>query len=177
MGKSTAGAERGSERSECRTMIAVLQRVSCASVEVERETHASITRGLLVYLGVAAGDEEHDAQKLAEKVMSLRIFPDEAVLMNRSLRDGGGEVLVVSQFTLLADTAKGRRPNFLRAAAPDTAQKLYERFCIALQEEGIAVQRGVFGARMQVHSVNDGPVTIILDTKESRKELTFLRKG
>lgn len=163
-------------------MIAVLQRVSSASVEVEKKPHASIARGLLVYLGVAVGDAEHEVKKLAEKVIDLRIFPNKTAPISRSLRDVHGEVLVISQFTLLADTTKGRRPNFLRAAIPDSAQKLYEQFCGALQEEGIAVQRGVFGAHMQVHSVNDGPMTIILDTNrvensERRKELPFSRKG
>lgn len=146
-------------------MIAVLQRVTSASVEVEEKTLASIARGLLVYLGVAVGDTDCDALNLAKKITDLRIFADEVSPMNRSLRDTRGEVLAVSQFTLLADTTKGRRPNFLHAAAPDSAQKLYERFCATLQKEGIAVEHGVFGAHMQVHSINDGPVTIILDAQ------------
>lgn len=149
-------------------MIAVLQRVSSASVEVEEKPCASITRGLLVYLGVAAGDAESDVAILTKKIVDLRIFTDEIAPMNKSTRDVCREILVVSQFTLLADTTKGRRPNFLHAAAPDSAQKLYEQFCLALQKEGIAVERGVFGAHMQIHSVNDGPVTIILDSKKRK---------
>ncbi len=149
-------------------MIAVLQRVTSASVEIDGKIHSSITRGLLVYLGVATGDEEGDTKKLAEKIVGLRIFADEVAPMNRSLCDTHGEILVVSQFTLLADTTKGRRPNFLNAAEPDAARKLYDKFCSALQEEGTDVQRGVFGAHMQVTSVNDGPVTIILDSKKKQ---------
>lgn len=149
-------------------MIAVLQRVTSVSVEVDGTMHAAIKNGLLVYLGVATEDKEEDVKKLTGQIVNLRIFADEVSPLNRSLRDVVGEVLVVSQLTLLADTTKGRRPNFLRAADPDSAQRLYEQFCSALQKEGITVQRGVFGAHMQIHSINDGPVTIILDSKKGR---------
>jgi D-aminoacyl-tRNA deacylase len=121
-----------------------------------------IAAGLLVLLGVAAGDGEEDADTLAGKVARLRIFADEEGRFDRSVLDAGGAVLVVSQFTLLGDTAKGNRPSFTAAAPPEEAERLYERFCAALGELGVPVARGVFGARMEVELVNDGPVTIVL---------------
>jgi D-aminoacyl-tRNA deacylase len=121
-----------------------------------------IAAGLLVLLGVAAGDGEEDADALAGKVARLRIFADEEGRFDRSVLDAGGAVLVVSQFTLLGDTAKGNRPSFTAAAPPEEAERLYERFCAALGELGVPVARGVFGARMEVELVNDGPVTIVL---------------
>ena len=125
---------------------------------------AEIGAGLLVLLGVAAGDTETDAERLAAKVARLRIFADDAGRVDRAVVDVGGAVLVVSQFTLLADTAKGNRPSFTAAAPPDEAERLYERFAAALRELGLTVEQGVFGARMEVELVNDGPVTIVLDT-------------
>ena len=114
-------------------------------------------------LGIAAGDGEDDAARLAGKVARLRVFEDDAGRFDRSLVDTGGAALVVSQFTLLADTAKGNRPSFTAAAEPERAEPLYERFCTALRELGVPVETGVFGARMEVELVNDGPVTIVLD--------------
>jgi len=119
--------------------------------------------GVLVLLGVAAGDTEAEAERLAGKVARLRIFEDDDGKLDRSLLDTGGAALVVSQFTLIADTAKGNRPSFAAAARPEAAEPLYERFCTALRELDVEVESGVFGARMQVELVNDGPVTIVLD--------------
>ncbi len=120
--------------------------------------------GLCVLLGVATGDERPDAERLAGKVARLRIFQNEEGKFDRSLLDVGGGALVVSQFTLIADTAKGNRPSFSRAARPEAAEPLYEAFCEALAAKGMHVARGIFGARMQVELVNDGPVTVILET-------------
>ena len=122
-----------------------------------------IGRGLVVLLGVARGDSESDAERLAGKVARLRIFEDEEGRFDRSLLEVGGEALVVSQFTLIADTAKGNRPSFSAAAALEEAEPLYERFCYALRAAGVPVETGVFRARMQVELTNDGPVTIALD--------------
>jgi len=122
-----------------------------------------IGSGLLVLLGVAEGDSEGDAERVAGKVARLRIFEDETGKFDRSLLDAGGAALVVSQFTLIADTARGNRPSFSHAARPETAEPLYERFCAALREQGVHVETGVFGARMQVELANDGPVTIVLE--------------
>ena len=145
-------------------MRVVLQRVSRAAVRVSGATAGEIGRGLLVLVGVAEGDGEEDARRLAGKVARLRVFEDEAGRFDRSLVDTGGAALVVSQFTLLADTAKGNRPSFSPAAAPEQAEPLYESFCAALRELGVQVETGVFGARMEVELVNDGPATIVLDT-------------
>jgi D-tyrosyl-tRNA(Tyr) deacylase len=144
-------------------MRAVAQRVASASVSVDGTVRASCGPGLLVLLGVAEGDDEERAARLARKVARLRVFEDETGRFASSLLELGGEALVVSQFTLLADTRKGTRPSFTAAASPDVAQPLYERFCAALEEEGVPVRRGVFGARMRVSLVNDGPVTLVLD--------------
>jgi D-tyrosyl-tRNA(Tyr) deacylase len=144
-------------------MRAVVQRVSAAAVNVDGEVVASIGPGLAVLLGVAGSDANPEAERLAGKVARLRIFENEDGKFDRSLLDVAGEALVVSQFTLIADTRKGNRPSFTEAAAPEMAQPLYERFCDALEREGVRVARGVFGARMQVSLVNDGPVTIVLD--------------
>jgi D-aminoacyl-tRNA deacylase len=143
-------------------MRAVVQRVSRATVRVEEQVVSEIGAGLLILLGVAGGDTDADADALAGKVARLRIFPDDAERFDRSVIDTGGGVLVVSQFTLLADTSKGNRPSFTRAADPAVAERLYERFCAALGEHCTVVERGVFGARMEVELVNDGPVTIVL---------------
>jgi D-tyrosyl-tRNA(Tyr) deacylase len=137
---------------------AVAQRVSRAS----SAPGGSIGPGLCILLGVAEGDDVADAVRLAEKVARLRIFENDGGKFDRSLLETGGAALVVSQFTLLADTAKGNRPSFSGAAQPDVAQPLYERFCAALSALGVPVQTGVFGARMAVELVNDGPVTIVL---------------
>jgi D-aminoacyl-tRNA deacylase len=142
---------------------AVVQRVSEASVTVAGETVGAIGIGLVVLLGVARGDDGDAVARLAGKVARLRVFENEDGRFDRSLLDVGGEALVVSQFTLIADTAKGNRPSFSHAAPPEEAEPLVERFCEALRAEGVAVQSGVFGARMRVALVNDGPVTIVLD--------------
>ena len=144
-------------------MRAVVQRVSRASVLVEGSERAEIGAGLLVLLGVAGGDVEDDARRLAGKVARLRVFENEDGRFDRSLLDTGGAALVVSQFTLLADTTKGNRPSFTAAAEPDRAEALYDHFCAALREEGVPVEQGVFGARMEVELVNDGPVTVVLE--------------
>ncbi|MGH3004241.1 MAG: D-aminoacyl-tRNA deacylase [Gaiellaceae bacterium] len=141
-------------------MRAVVQRVARASATPGEEIGA----GLCILLGVGAEDDEGDADRLAAKVARLRIFPDDAGRFDRSLLDTGGAALVVSQFTLLADTRKGNRPSFAGAAPPERAEPLYERFAGALRSLGVEVATGVFGARMQVELVNDGPVTIVLDT-------------
>jgi D-tyrosyl-tRNA(Tyr) deacylase len=142
---------------------AVVQRVSRASVRVGGILKAEIGPGALVLVGVAVGDAGDDAVKLAGKVAGLRVFENEDGRFDRSLLDTGGAALVVSQFTLLADTAKGARPSFTGAARPDAAEPVFEAFCAALGEAGVPVEQGVFGARMDVELVNDGPVTIVLD--------------
>jgi D-tyrosyl-tRNA(Tyr) deacylase len=144
-------------------MRAVCQRVSRARVSVGDSVTGEIAHGLVVLLGVARGDTAADAARLAGKVAKLRIFEDEAGKFARSVVDVGGAALVVSQFTLIADTRKGNRPSFADAAPPEDAVVLYERFCDELAGIGVAVERGVFGARMAVELVNDGPVTIVLD--------------
>ena len=144
-------------------MRTVVQRVTQASVAVGGEVVSQIGPGALVLLGVAVGDTPVASERLAGKVARLRIFENEDGRFDRSLVDVGGEALVVSQFTLLADTRKGNRPSFTAAAAPEVAGPLYERFCGALEGEGVRIARGVFGARMQVSLVNDGPFTIVLD--------------
>jgi len=143
---------------------AVVQRVSSARVEVDGEVTGSIGRGLLVLLGVGQGDTEKQAAWLAEKIAGLRIFEDEAGKMNLSVEEVGGGVLVVSQFTLLADCRKGRRPSFTEAAPPEVAERLYQEFVRRVRECGVRVETGVFQAKMRVHLVNEGPVTIWLDT-------------
>ena len=140
-------------------MRAVVQRVREARVT----PGGAIGPGVCVLVGVADGDAEAEAERLAGKVARLRIFENEEGKFDRSLLDVGGAALVVSQFTLIADTSKGTRPDFSKAARPGVAEPLYERFCDALRELGVSVQTGVFGARMAVELVNDGPVTIILD--------------
>jgi len=144
-------------------MRAVCQRVTRATVTVSGEAVGQIAQGLVVLLGIAHDDDAAAAQRLAGKIARLRIFEDDDGKFARSVLDVAGAVLVVSQFTLIADTRKGNRPSFTNAAPPEDAEPLYESFCTALQSEGIAVERGVFGARMQVELVNDGPVTIVLE--------------
>jgi D-tyrosyl-tRNA(Tyr) deacylase len=148
---------------------AVVQRVAEASVNVDGDVVAASGRGLLVLLGVAVDDDLEDAERLAGKVARLRIFENEDGKFDRSLLDVAGQVMVVSQFTLIADTRKGNRPSFTRAASPKHAEPLYERFCATLEELGSTVSRGVFGARMQVSLVNDGPVTVVLDMAASNE--------
>jgi D-tyrosyl-tRNA(Tyr) deacylase len=144
---------------------AVVQRVREASVAVDGEVVAECGTGLLILFGVASGDDEAAAERLAAKIARLRIFENDEGRFDRSLLDVGGEALTVSQFTLIADSRrqKGTRPDFSKAARPEVAEPLYERFCEALRELGVPVQTGVFGARMAVTIVNDGPVTIVLD--------------
>ncbi len=145
-------------------MRVVLQRVSRAAVGVDGETIAEIGKGLLILVGVKAGDSEKDAEYLAEKCSGLRVFEDEQGKMNLTLSDVGGSVLAVSQFTLYGDCRKGRRPSFTDAAPPEVGQKLYAHFVSRLRDLGAQVQTGQFGARMQVELVNDGPVTFVLET-------------
>lgn len=147
-------------------MRAVIQRVSEASVTIEDRKVSAIGAGLLLLLGVQEGDTVADAEWLSAKVAAMRIFSDAEGKMNLSLRDTGGDLIVVSQFTLHASTKKGNRPSFLLAARPEVSEPLYERFCELMEVElGKSVRRGVFGADMKVALVNDGPVTIIIDTK------------
>jgi D-tyrosyl-tRNA(Tyr) deacylase len=145
-------------------MRAVVQRVSRAEVRVEGRVTGAIGRGLLVLLGVAEGDGEEAARLVADKLAALRIFEDADGKMNLPLAEVRGEVLVVSQFTLLGDVRKGNRPSFTGAAQPDPARVLYERVCALLREKGLRVATGVFRAHMEVESVNDGPVTLLLDS-------------
>ena len=145
-------------------MKAVLQRVSRASVTVDGQIVGQIGRGLMVLLGVEQGDTDVDAQQLADKAVQLRIFDDAEGKMNLALADVGGAMLVVSQFTLLGDCRKGRRPSFIQAAPPETAERLYETFIAAVGAQGIPVATGKFRAMMQVELVNDGPVTLLLDS-------------
>jgi D-aminoacyl-tRNA deacylase len=144
-------------------MRAVVQRVAGACVTVGGNLAGEIGPGLCVLLGVARGDGRAAAERLAGKVARLRVFENEEGRFDRSLLDIGGAALVVSQFTLIADTAKGNRPSFTEAAPPEAAELLYEVFCEALEALGVQVEKGVFGARMQVELVNDGPVTIVLE--------------
>jgi D-aminoacyl-tRNA deacylase len=142
---------------------AVVQRVSSARVRVGSEERGEIGRGLAVLLGVASGDAPADARRLAGKIARLRIFENEAGKFDRSLLDVGGAALVVSQFTLIADTSRGNRPSFTEAARPEQAVPLYDGFCGALSAQGVHVETGVFGARMAIELVNEGPVTVVLD--------------
>ena len=143
----------------------LLQRVQSAHVDVAGLTVGEIGAGLLVLLGIARSDIQQDADHLADKVIHLRIFPDQAGRMNRSIIETGGALLVVSQFTLYGDCRKGRRPSFDEAAAPDRARELYEYFVNQLKASNIRVETGVFQAEMDVHLVNHGPVTLILESK------------
>ena len=147
-------------------MRAVVQRVKESRVEVKGEAVGTIAEGVLVLLGVGGSDVEKDAEYLAGKIAGLRIFPDEARQMNLSVVDTGGAALVVSQFTLLGDCRKGRRPSFTGAAPPAKARALYEHFISILQSLGVRVQAGIFQEMMDVHLINDGPVTILLDSEK-----------
>jgi D-tyrosyl-tRNA(Tyr) deacylase len=147
-------------------MIAVIQRVTSASVEIEKQIRATIGNGLLVLLGIEDADGEEDSQWLANKIVNLRIFNDAAGVMNESIKDKGGDIILVSQFTLHASTKKGNRPSYLKAAKPEVAIPIYEQF-IKILENALEkkIQTGEFGADMKVSLLNDGPVTIIMDTK------------
>jgi len=146
---------------------AVIQRVTRASVTAEGRLVSEIGIGLLVLLGVQEGDSNQEIDWLVGKISRLRIFADQAGAMNRSVREVDGRILVVSQFTLLADTRKGNRPSFISAAAPDLARQIYDEFCLRLEREtGQPIGRGIFGARMEISLINDGPVTIWIDTRK-----------
>lgn len=145
-------------------MRAVIQRISEAQVEVENKTVGRVGRGLLVYLSVGKGDTQADAEFIADKLVNLRIFADEAGKMNRSILEVGGGILLVSNFTLHGDCRKGRRPSFDAAAEPTLAQQLYEKVAEVIAGQGATVEKGIFGAYMQVSSINDGPVTFLLDS-------------
>ena len=146
-------------------MRALVQRVSEASVSVENRVVGRIDHGLLVFLGVKTGDTERDAEALARKVVQLRVFRDEQGKMNRSVAEVGGQLLIVSQFTLYGDSSKGNRPSYMAAAAPDLAKSLYEGFIEACKSRAIPVATGVFQANMQVQLVNDGPVTLLCESE------------
>jgi len=145
-------------------MIAVLQRADEASVEIDNEITAETGMGLMILLGVSVEDEEKDAELLAEKIVKLRIFEDEEGKMNRSVTDVGGEIMVVSNFTLLAAYRKGNRPDYMQAAHPDVANRLYEYFIACLEKTTPVVKHGVFGAEMKIRLTNNGPVTIVMDS-------------
>ncbi|MGE9746080.1 D-aminoacyl-tRNA deacylase [Bdellovibrio bacteriovorus] len=144
-------------------MKAVVQRVQNASVVVDGKLVSSIDKGYLTLLGVAKGDSEEQLQKLMTKILALRIFPDETGKMNLSLKDVGGEHLIVSQFTLLGDASKGNRPSFIGAELPDRAKELYEKALVLSKSQGVKTQGGIFGADMKVSLLNDGPVTLLLE--------------
>ena len=144
-------------------MRALLQRVSSASVVVDQKEIGAIDRGLLIFVCGMQGDDPSKPKQLASKISKLRIFPDDAGKMNRSIKDIGGSALIVSQFTLAADTSRGNRPGFSQAAPPEIGNQLYERFILEVEELGIQTQRGSFGADMKVSLTNDGPVTIWMD--------------
>lgn len=147
-------------------MISVIQRVSSASVEIEKQVRAKIGEGLLILVGIEEADGDEDIEWLSNKIVNLRIFNDSSGVMNVSLKESGGDILLVSQFTLHASVKKGNRPSYIKAAKPPIAIPLYEKFIRALQDTlGKPVQTGEFGADMKVSLVNDGPVTILIDTK------------
>lgn len=147
-------------------MKAVIQRVSSASVTIDNIISAEIQSGLLVFVGIEAADSQEDIQWLSGKIANLRIFADENEVMNKSVKDIDGEILIISQFTLHASTKKGNRPSYIKAARPETSIPLYEKFLEQMSNElGKPIQAGIFGADMKVALVNDGPVTILMDTK------------
>ena len=148
-------------------MRAVIQRVTRASVSVDGRVAGEVAAGLMVLLGVGRQDNPESAAYLAEKIVNLRIFSDDAGKMNLSLLDTGGAALVVSQFTLYGDTRRGRRPSYIQAAPPEEANRLYEEFVRSMRALGVTVETGVFQAHMQVEMVNDGPVTILLDSEKT----------
>jgi len=148
-------------------MRAVVQRVSRAYVRVDSKVVGNIAKGLVVLLGVATSDTREAVDYIAEKVASLRIFPDSAGKMNLSVQDVQGAVLAVSQFTLFGDVRRGRRPSFIQAARPEEAEPLYQYFLESLRSRGLPVETGIFGAMMEIELVNDGPVTILLDSERA----------
>jgi D-tyrosyl-tRNA(Tyr) deacylase len=147
-------------------MRAVIQRVKSAAVYVDGQLSGKIGNGLLVFIGVAKGDNENDLSYMASKLPDLRIFEDTSGKFNLSLKEKGGEILIVSQFTLYGDCRKGRRPSFTEAEEPTAAKNLYDQLISKLREQGISVQTGEFQAKMEVHLINDGPVTLLLDSKK-----------
>lgn len=147
-------------------MRAVVQRVAEANVKVKGNVVGEISKGLLVFLGVGKDDSEKDLEYMVDKVLGLRIFEDENNKMNLSVMDIGGELLVVSQFTLYGDVRKGKRPSFTSSAYPELAEEIYEQFIEKCREKGIRTEKGVFGAHMEVSILNDGPVTILIDSKK-----------
>jgi D-tyrosyl-tRNA(Tyr) deacylase len=149
-------------------MKAVIQRVKSAQVSVDGRISGKIGKGLLVLLGVGKGDGESDLSFLTSKIPELRIFEDDSGKFNLSLKEIDGEILVVSQFTLFGDCRKGRRPSFTEAEEPSTAKDLYEQFILKLKERGVPVQTGEFQAKMEVHLINDGPVTLLLDSRQGQ---------
>lgn len=144
----------------------VIQRVTNAEVKVDGKTTGKIGKGFLVLLGIKTGDTKQEADYLVKKLCNLRVFEDENEKMNLALKDVGGELLIVSQFTLYGDCSGGNRPSFIEAARPDVAEPLYEYFCDECKKNGINVEKGIFGADMKVNLLNDGPVTIIIESKE-----------
>lgn len=148
-------------------MRAVVQRVKQAGVSVEGREVSRIRKGHLILLGVEQGDTKQDVEYLADKIVNLRVFEDHQGKMNLSVKDIGGEMLVVSQFTLCADCRKGRRPSFISAAEPEMAEAFYEEFCRIASEQGVTVKKGVFRTHMEVDLVNDGPVTVLLDSRKT----------
>jgi len=151
-------------------MRALVQRVAEARVDVDHSTTGAIKKGLLVFLGVAREDTHADADYLVDKVLFLRIFPDESGKMNRNIQEAGGKLLIISQFTLYADCRRGRRPSFDPAAPPQQAEAFYDYFLEAARRGPVEVQCGVFQASMQVHLINDGPVTILLDSTDRTRK-------
>ena len=143
----------------------VIQRVSCASVRVERVIVGQIQQGLMLLVGVEEGDDKSDAEWLAKKILDLRIFSDSEGKMNLSVKDVNGDVLCISQFTLIAEYKKGRRPSFIKAAKPEKAMALFEYFKELIKTSGLKAESGIFGADMKVELLNDGPVTIVMDSK------------
>ena len=148
-------------------MRAVIQRVKAARVEIEGAVVGEISKGLLIFLGVGENDTEKECEYMANKVINLRIFPDENDLMNLSMLDIKGAAMVVSQFTLWGDCRKGRRPSFIEAARPEKANKLYEHFILLLKDKNVTVATGKFQEMMDVHLINDGPVTILIDSEKN----------
>jgi len=147
-------------------MIALIQRVSKGSVMLENKLYSSINHGFVILLGIFTEDSEKDIEKLIPKILNLRIMDDENGVMNKSILETNGEILLVSQFTLCADTKKGRRPSYINAMKPESAKILYELFVRQLSRENVPVKTGVFGGLMQVEVINDGPVTILLDSSQ-----------
>ena len=148
-------------------MRAVVQRVTSSKVVVDGKIVGSINKGINVLIGISCDDNEGDLKYIRDKIINLRIFEDENFKMNKSLMDSGGEMLVISQFTLYGDCRKGRRPNFMAALGGEESKKLYDKFILMLKEYGIKVETGIFGADMKVDIQNDGPVTILLDSKKN----------